>query len=176
MKISKKGVTLVELVICCVIIVMLGGACTAVLASGSTIFNRSSQTANAQLDSDVLQNFMMNLIPSAKNVSQIGLTEAKGLQNGNCLYFDDENDNMFTVRADKSNTTIRSVTEFEYEIICAGDPVSETARAQFVYTATLVDGSTLKGGFVLNNLKFDSSMAAIKGKVSENPFAFDLTT
>ena len=119
MKNSKKGVTLVELVICCAIIVMLGGACTAVLASGSTIFNKSSQTANAQLDSDVLQNFMMNLIPSAKNVSQIGLTEAKGLQNGNCLYFDHENDNMFTVRADKSNTTIRSVTEFVYEIICA---------------------------------------------------------
>ena len=174
MKNSKKGITLVELIICCAIIVMLGGACSAVLASGSRIFNTSSQTASAQLDSDVLQNFMMNLIPSSKNVSQITVTEAKGLTHGNCLFFDDENDNVFTVRVDGKNTSIRSIKEFEYQIIRAGDPDSNTARAQFVYTVTLSDGNTLSGGFVLSNMKFDEGlMPEINGKVSEKPFCFN---
>lgn len=173
MKHSKKGVTLVELIICCAIIVMLGGACSAVLASGSTIFNTSSHTASAQMDSDVLQNFMMNLIPSSKSVSQITVDEAKALASGNCLFFDEENDNLFTVRVDGKNTSIRSVTEFEYQIIRAGDPDSDTARAQFIYTVTLSDGNTLSGGFVLNNMKYDEGlMPGIVGKVSEKPFCF----
>ena len=177
MKNSKKGITLVELIICCAIIVMLGGACSAVLASGSTIFNTSSHTANAQMDSDVLQNFMMNLIPSTNNVSQITVAEAKALSGGNCLFFDDENDNLFTVRIDGKNTSIRSVKEFEYQIIRAGDPDSDTARAQFVYTVTLSDGNKLNGGFVLSNMKFDEGlMPEINGKVSEKPFCFNKTT
>ncbi len=175
MKKSKKGVTLVELVICCAIIVLLGGACTAVLASGSTIFNTSSQTANAQLDSDVLQNFMMNLIPSSKTVGQLTLNQAKALVDGNCLFFDDENDGVFTVRVNGKNTTIRSITEFEYSIIRAGDPDSDTARAQFIYTATLSDGTELHGGFVLSNMKYDAGlMPLINGMVSEKPFCFNV--
>ena len=50
MKKSKKGITLVELVICCAIIVMLGGACTAVLASGSRVYNQSTSAATSQMD------------------------------------------------------------------------------------------------------------------------------
>lgn len=176
MKKSKKGVTLVELIICCTIIVLLGGACTAVLASGSQIFNTSSQTANAQLDSDVLQNFMMNLIPSTKTVGQLTLSEAKALDSGNCLFFDDENDGLFTISVDGNKTTIRSVAEFEYSIIRAGDPDSDTARAQFVYTATLTDGTELHGGFVLSNMKYDAgAMDEIKDILaSEKPFCFNV--
>lgn len=177
MKHSKKGITLVELIICCAIIVMLGGACSAVLASGSTIFNTSSHTANAQLDADVLQNFMMNLIPSTNEVDQISLAEAKDLTDGNCLFFDDENNGVFTIRVGGKNTSIRSVTEFEYQIIRAGDPDSDTARAQFVYTVTLADGNALSGGFVLSNMKYDGGlMPDICGKVSEKPFFFNKTS
>lgn len=173
MKHSKKGITLVELVICCAIIVMLGGACSAVLASGSRIFNTSSHTANAQLDANVVQNYMMNLIPSSNEVNQITVEEAKVLTDGNCLFFDDENDGLFTIRIAGKNTTIHSVEEFEYKIIRAGDPDSETARAQLVYTMTLSDNSTLSGGFVLSNMKFDDGlMPSINGVVSENPFYF----
>ena len=177
MKKTKKGITLVELVICCAIIVMLGGACSAVLASGSRIFNTSSHTANAQLDANVVQNFMMNLIPSTNEVSQISLNDAKALTDGNCLFFDDENDNLFTVQIDGKKTSVRSVQEFEYEIIRAGDPESDTARAQFIYVITLSDGNTLSGGFVLSNMKYDEgSMPDIKGKVTEDPFYFNKTS
>lgn len=49
MKRTKKGITLVELVVCCGIMVMLAGACTAVLVSGARLFSDSSDTARAQL-------------------------------------------------------------------------------------------------------------------------------
>lgn len=175
MKKTKKGVTLVELVICCAIIVMLGGACTAVLLSGHSIFNTSSKAANAQLDSDVLQTYMMNLLPSAKNVDQLSLAEAKALTSGNSVYFDDENGDVFTLQIDGEKNTIRSIAEFEYSIARAGDSASSTARAQFLYTVTMTDGSSFTGGFVLSNMKYDdTSMATMTGKVSEAPFCFGI--
>lgn len=177
MKNSKKGITLVELVICCAIIVMLGGACTAVLASGSNVFNTSTKTASAQLDSDVLQTFMINLIPSTKNfTNEKSLAEAKNLTQGNAFYFDDDNDGLFTVRVNGNSTAIQSVSELQYSIIRAGDPNSETARAQFIYTATLKNGSTLNGGFVLSNMKYvESSMSVFTDVLaSEHPFCFNL--
>ena len=155
MKKSKKGVTLVELVICCAIIVMLGGACTAVLASGANIFNTSSKTANAQLDADVLQTFMINNLPSAENPdTSCSLDEAKALTDGVAIYIEDE---VLTIQVDGNPTTIRSVTGFEYAFVKAGDPASESARAQFTYTASLNNGSTLSGGFILGNQKYNSS-------------------
>lgn len=172
MRKSKKGITLVELVICCTIIVLLGGACSAVLASGATIFNQSTSTANAQLDAEVLQSFMMNLIPSTHDVSQISVDEAKALADGSCLYFDSENDGKFTVQVDGKKTTIRSIKEFEYEIVRAGDPASDTARAQLKYTVHLVGGSKMEGGFVLSNVKFTAPDFTGKAKVSENPLCF----
>lgn len=190
MKKSKKGITLVELVICCAIIVMLGGACSAVLASGSRIFNQSSNSANAQLDADLLQNHMMTLIPSARNVGNITLDEldqAKQLTTGSYMFFDKDNANLFTLRVNGKNTTIRSIKEFEYSIIQAGDPDSTTARPQFVYTVTFSDGNIMNGGFVLSNLPYvggsadpddpnppEDSMEQIKGKISEKPFCFNL--
>lgn len=169
MKRSKKGVTLVELVICCTIIVLLGGACSAVLASGATIFNQSTSTANAQLDAEVLQRFMMKLVPSAQDVSQITLDEAEALADGSCLYFDSDNDGKFTVQVNGEKTSFRSITELEYEIIRAGDSASETARAQLKYTAYLAGGSKLEGGFVLSNIRFTAPTFSGKAKVSENP-------
>lgn len=177
---SKKGVTLVELVICCAIIVMLGGACSAVLASGSRIFNTSSHSANAQLDANVIQNYMMALIPSANEVSSTTIDDAKESTTGNCLFFDND---VFTIRIKDKKTTIRSVEEFTYDILCAGDPDSETARAQFVYTITLSDGNTLSGGFVFINLSYNNALESfgleddepISGDVKVQPFSFNKT-
>ena len=165
MKNSKKGMSLVELVICCAIIVMLGGACTAVLASGSSIFNQSSRTANAQLDSDVLQNYMIQLVPSAKRVGQIEKDDVATLGEEICFYFDEES-GKFTIRtsADKS-TTISSVTEFTYKVICAGEE-GNNARAQLMYTAKFMDGSSMNSGFVLSNVKYGAS---ISGDAKDTP-------
>lgn len=155
MKHSKKGITLVELVICCAIIVMLGGACTAVLSSGATIFNQSSSTANAQLDSDVLQTFMINTLPSAVNPdTSKSLTQAKALASGTAIYVEDD---VLTIQIDGNSTTIPSIKEFTYSFICAGDPAHPGARTQMVYTATLSNGATLDGGFVLCNETYDAS-------------------
>lgn len=179
MKKTKKGITLVELVICCAILVLLGGACTAVLVSGQTVFNTSSKTANAQLDADVLQNYLMNLLPSSKNIAQINLTEAKALSDGNSIFLDKDNDGPFTLNMDGKNTTINSISELQYSITCAGAADSSTARAQFVYTVTLKDGSTFDGGFILANLKY--SEVAITPlpddglySISEHPLSFDV--
>lgn len=168
MRYSKKGVTLVELVICCAIIVMLGGACTAVLASGSSIFNTSTATANAQLDADVLQTYLMNLIPSASNVSQETLDENDTFtapEKGSALFIQD---GTLAISVDGKVTTIRSVTDLEYELVKAGS--KDSSRAQFCYKATLSDGSTISGGFVLSNVKYTE----LSGKVTENPFCFNL--
>lgn len=167
MRNSKKGVTLVELIICCAIIVMLGGACSAVLVSGATIFNKSTSTANAQLDAEVLQNFMINLIPSTQDICQTDSDTAKASTTGSYLYFDD---GKFIIQIDGVKTSIRSITEFEYDILRAGD--SDTARAQLKYTASLTDGSKLEGGFVLSNVKFTDTSISGEKKISQNPLFF----
>lgn len=167
MKQSKKGITLVELVICCAILVLLGGACTAVLVSGQTVFNTSSKTANAQLDADVLQTYLMNLLPPAKNIKEAtSLSDVKDTaKEFNAIFFDSANDNVFTLRRGKDFTTIRSIAGFQYTIVCAGeaptDPTDDSgsgARAQLKYTITLTDGSKINGGFVLANVKYSSSL------------------
>ena len=157
MKQSKKGITLVELVICCAILVLLGGACTAVLVSGQIVFNTSSKTANAQLDADVLQTYLMNLLPPAKNIKNDTLANAKNTTNNkkfNAIFFD--NDNVFTLRRGDDFTTIQSIAGFQYNIVPAGETTSTSARAQLQYTITLTDGSEIKGGFVLANVKYDA--------------------
>lgn len=170
MKRSKKGITLVELIICCAIIVMIGGACSAVIASGSTVFNQSTKTAGAQLDSDVLQTFMMNILPSVKNV---GIYSAAGEMGGTEEYlFIDQESDAFTIRTDGANTTIRSVTGFEYIVIQAGS--ADDAKAQFLYKAMLDDGSSLSGGFVLSNVKYSSVPAEIKPAPETEPVYINL--
>ena len=155
MKQSKKGITLVELVICCAILVLLGGACTAVLVSGQTVFNTSSKTANAQLDADVLQTYLMNLLPPAKNIKAGSLDEATvTTEKFNAIFFD--NDNVFTLRRGKDFTTIQSIAGFQYKIVPAGEAASTSARAQLQYTITLTDSSEINGGFVLANVKYDA--------------------
>lgn len=155
MKKSKKGVTLVELIICCFIIVMLGGACTALLMSGEHIYSSSADAAGAQLDADVLQTYMMKMIPSADNVMVDTIPAAD--QDG--LYFDDEG--VFTISANGKLTTIESVSEFKYSLVKAGDSASGNARVQLVYTVTMDDDSEFTGGFIMSNVKYDDSMASM---------------
>jgi len=155
MKKSKKGVTLVELIICCFIIVMLGGACTALLMSGEHIYSNSADAAGAQLDADVLQTYMMKLVPSADNVTVDTVPAAD--QDG--LYFDDEG--VFTISANGKLTTIDSVSEFKYSLVKAGDPASGNARTQLVYTVTMDDDSEFTGGFIMSNVKYEDSMASM---------------
>lgn len=171
MKRSKKGITLVELVITCAIIVLLGGACTSVLVSGQSIFNTSTKSANAQLDADVLQTYLMNLLPPSKNINKLdSVDDAKNQATGNYLYF---NDGQFTLRSEGKDTVISSVTEFAYSVVPAGDPASAKVRAQLQYTITLKDGSTLEGGFVMGNVAYDATMVSIAGNVHDNPLSFN---
>lgn len=186
MKQSKKGITLVELVICCAILVLLGGACTAVLVSGQTVFNTSSKTANAQLDADVLQTYLMNLLPPAKNIKYDTLANAKALTGGKAIFFDDGD--HFTLRVDGKDTTISSITGFKYTIERAGEKRTETdptgatievetgARAQLQYTITLSDGSEIKSGFVLANVKYAGTLPGASGEkdLKDSPIIFDL--
>lgn len=174
MKKSKRGVTLVELIICCSIIVMIGGACTAVIASGSHIFNRSTSTAHAQMESDVLQTLMMKFLPSANNL-KCGTGEIDNMEN---LFYVNENNDMI-IRIEGKDTTIRSVSSFDYEVVPAGSAASTSARAQLNYSVTFEDGSCLSGGFVLSNYKYaqvaesDKSGSLFKDdSLSDNQYHF----
>ncbi len=156
---NKKGVTLVELVICCAIIVMLGGACTALLMSGNTIYNRSSASANAQLDADVLQTYMLNILPRCNKLATDHLEGSEV----NCIYFNE--DGKFCLERSGSVTTITAISKLEYEVVQAGN--SDTSRAQLVYTVTLDDGSTFTSGFVLANLPYGKSLVDTADEAQE---------
>jgi len=171
MKKSKKGVTLVELVICCAIIVLLGGACTAVLVSGNNLFNKGSASANAQMDMDVLQTYLMNELPRTRDLGPSGVPGDSDTAGG-YLYFNDEG--VFTLRLDGKDTTIDDITGFTWSIVQAG--VKETSRPQFQFTATMADGSTISGGYVLISMAFDEATMG-EGRMSgmnlaEFPFWF----
>lgn len=190
MKRTKKGVTLVELVICCGIMVMLGAACTALIASSSSAFNTGVTSANAQLEADVLQAYLLECIPSTKNMEQVSAESAANLPSGCSLFFNQDGDCIF--RRNGKDTIIRSISEISYEIIPAGAPlpvdpddpdaiesVSASVRAQFVYTAKLTDGSSFKGGFVMCNLSYatltgtSGFSGTIKGDLStDKPITF----
>lgn len=172
MKHTKKGVTLVELVITCAIIVMLGGACTAVLISGQHVYSTSASAANATLEANVLQTYMLNLLPSSSVVELVADSDdAVDKTTGNYLYFNDED--QFVIQTDGKTTIVNGVTEFTYSFEKAG--ASNTARAQFVYTATMDDGSTYSGGFVLGNVKYADLPVDGDGNVIAGELADDGT-
>ena len=172
MKRTKKGITLVELVICCAIIALIGGAATALLMSGEHLFSSSADSASNQMELDVLQSYMMGIIPSAKNIGVIEKDDENNLlipESGNCIYFDD---GALIIRAGSKETEIRSVEEFTYQIVRAGvapaptaeagaEPEPDTTRAQFLYTVKFQNGQTYRGGFVINNLSFPVVSTAI---------------
>lgn len=171
MKKSKKGVTLVELVICCFIIVMLGGACTSLLMSGEHIYSTSADAAGAQLDSDVLQTYMMKLLPLTKGAGLVAESEfesAKSSTSGNYLYFDEANEGKFTLRMNGDNTTIGSISDFYYKVEKAG--TSDSARAQFVYKVTMNDDSEFVGGFVMSNVKYVNITQIPEDKVDDEGY------
>lgn len=171
MRYSKKGVTLVELIICCAIIVMVGGACTAILMSGQTIFNKSTSSAAAQLDTDVIQTYFTNLLPRTSDFAQIDLSDAQSKTTGMCLYFDTADN--FIIRTSGKDVIIESVADFTYRLVCAGQ--TGYARPQFIYTVTMKDGSSYTSGYVLCNLKFQDEISdALKtnGSARSNPIYF----
>lgn len=174
MKRSKKGITLVELVICCAIIVLIGGAATALLMSGEHLFSSSANSASNQMELDVLQSYMMGIIPSAKNIG-IATDDEGALKlpdSGNCIYFpkvdntqNTQDNSTLIVRTGSKETKIHSVTGFKYRVVRAGvkptepevegaETEKDTARAQFIYTVTFLNGETYQGGFVINNLSY----------------------
>ena len=163
---TKKGVTLVELVISCIVMVLLAGACTAVLISGQKLFLSGSQMANNQLEASLLQNTLLNMLPKMVEVELIEVESsgatvgAKDKEEGVSLFFDN---GKFTIRQDESNTNVNKVVDFSYDfqevgtsrgIDNKGNPIPRTSRAQFVYVATLEDGRTISGGMVLANTKY----------------------
>lgn len=157
MKRSKKGVTLVELIICCAITVMLAGACTAVLISGQRVWKSGSESANAQMTADVIQTNLYNKLPTM-NGAEITVPDDSdvGSANSFALYMDGEDGaKVFTMNAGGNTTTLEDVTDLSFSFTRAGDPTSTTARAQFVYTATLVDGREFSGGLVISNLQYE---------------------
>ena len=108
MKRTKKGFTLVELIICCAIMTMLAGACTALLMSGEKLFSTGSKSALTQMDVNVLQATILNRLPSANAVELVlgeipeeQVPPAQGEDKITELFFDVvDGKSVFTIRHD----------------------------------------------------------------------------
>ena len=180
MRKNKKGVTLVELIICCGIIVMIGGACTAVLMSGHKIFTNSSNSANAQLDTNVIQTYFTNVLPRSKSIFATSIIAAQENTEDFCIYFAGD-DKVFTLRTAGKDVALNSVADFKYNLIPAGDGTDDAVKPQFIYTVTMKDGSSYTGGYVLMNLhykKCDEGLRLAEGLVDAKttPVRFSTTS
>ena len=162
---SKKGVTLVELVIACVIMVLLGGACTAVIVSGQKLFISGSQNANAQLEANIVQTAVLNSLPRMDSVAKVGVDELQSKTEG--LAFS-VSDSTLTIWQNGSEITVNNIKGFQCSINKAGDSGSDSARAQFSYTLTLSDNVPISGGLVLNNTVHEEIPSGLKGAVVLN--------
>ena len=148
MKRSKKGFTLVELIICCVIMTMLAGACTALLMSGEKLFSTGSQSAITQMDVSLLQTSLLKQLPSTQKVDKL---DAAGSSTKDTeLFFNDEG--VFTIRHNGKDITIHEISSFNCTLTKIGE--SQKARTQFSYVATCKDGTTYSGGMALSTMKF----------------------
>ena len=165
MKRSKKGFTLVELIICCAIMTMLAGACTALLMSGEKLFSTGSKSALTQMDVNLLQTTMLNRLPSANAVELVlgeipeeQATPGQDEKNVTEIFFDDvDGEKVFTIRYDGKGTTIPEIKSFTCYLLPIG--ASETARAQFNYTATCKNGDVYSGGMALSTMNFATTTA-----------------
>ena len=178
MKRSKKGFTLVELIICCAIITMLAGACTALLMSGEKLFSTGSKSAASQMDVSLLQTTLLNRLPSTKVVNPLTGAAAEAAQtsddaNSTYLFFDDEG--VFVIRYGGKNTTIREISEFEYTLNKIGS--SDTARTQFSYSVVCKDGTRYTGGMALSTMRFAIAGAdSVTYQIKESPSAEEGST
>ena len=194
MKHSKKGVTLVELIICCGILGLLGLGCTTLLLSGHNAFSSGAKATESQMDLALVQNQLIKFVPSASSFT-ISPDESNVQSKGHYVSFQENEDGskVFTVRNNGKDITAESIASFTYQIIRAAEAAPEAteppagatestepvenedasqgyARAQFVYTVRTKDGSTFKGGFLLCNLAYDKLIsqleadAAVKGQ------------
>ena len=165
MKRTKKGFTLVELIICCAIMTMLAGACTALLMSGEKLFSTGSKSALTQMDVNLLQTTMLNRLPSANSVELVlgeipeeQATPGQGEEKITELFFDEvDGKQVFTIRHDGKGTTIPEIEEFTCYLMPIG--ASTTARAQLNYTATCKNGDVYSGGMALSTMNFANATA-----------------
>lgn len=164
---SKRGITLVELAICCAITLLLGGACLTVLLSGRGMFDKGAQTADTMLETDIFQTFMMQQLPSATSITQ---TESDGvLQSETCSYLAVE-DGGVTLHRGSNVIRLTTIRDCRYAVIPAGLPASDSARAQFVYTLYFKDGTSLSGGFVMAGIRYEEAALGDSGALlSERP-------
>lgn len=68
---------------------MTGATCTGVLLSGHNMFSGSASSANAQLDTDVVQAYLIHSLPRAANIDQISTSDSLPAT-GSFLYFDND--------------------------------------------------------------------------------------
>ena len=124
---------------------------------------------NNQLEANVLQTAIINSLPKMIKVEQKSIDDAKATTEGVAIFFDS---GTLTIRQNGFNMTVNKVNGLTYEFKRAGKASSdlaipETARAQFVYHATLEDGSSINGGLVLTNTKYTDVVAAgISGNIN----------
>lgn len=166
---SKSGITLVELAICCAITLLLGGACLTVLLFGRDMFDKGAQTADAMLEAEIFQTFMLQQLPSATRVAQ---TEPNSIGQGETYSRLTVENGDLMIDTGGSVICLSAIEDLDYAVIPAGPPSSDSARPQLVYTLYFGDGTSLSGGFVMVNMRYDEElMAELSGTLSEKPLS-----
>lgn len=164
---SKRGITLVELAICCAITLLLGTACLTVLLSGRGMFDKGVQTANSMLEADIFQTFMMQQLPYATGIAQTVPNDLA--QSERYSHLTAENGKL-TIDTGGSTICLATIKDCSYAVIPAGLPSSKLTQPQLVYTLHFEDGASLSGGFVMANMRYeDALMESFSGALSEKP-------
>ena len=163
---SKKGLTLVELAICCAITLLLGSACLSLLLSGRSLFDKGAQSANSAMEYDILQTFMMQQLPSAVEIEQIATPDSVQSSKVGTLSVED---GALVICTGSTVIRLTTISDLQYTMIRAGHSASHTAAPQLCYTVHFKDGSSFNAGFVLVNMKYDAAMDTLHGSLSENP-------
>ena len=164
---SKRGITLVELAICCAITLLLGGGCLTVLLSGRDMFDKGAQTADAMLEADIFQTLMMQQLPSVTGIAQTDPDDIS--KNETCRRLAVE-DNAVTIHIGDNVIRLAAISDCRYSVIPAGLPTSDSAQSQLVYTLYFKDGTSLSGGFVMTGIRYaDAALGEAGVLLSERP-------
>lgn len=164
---SKRGITLVELIICCAITLLLGGACLTVLLSGQDMFTKGTQTANTMMEAEIFQTFMLEQLPSASEIAQ---TEPNGISQSKMYSRLTVEDQAVTISTGDNIIRLATISDCRYAVIPAGLPASASAQPQLVYTLYFADGASLSGGFVMTNMRYAEWIAEeFQALLSEKP-------
>lgn len=142
---SKRGFTLVELIVSALITVIIIGAAAAAVALGLEIFNSATKTAAQQRRIKLAETALKEniLIAQSYTIGQRAPGTVPEADDGIYLYFDND---VFVILINGSTITVRDIESVEIDF----EKASNLCRARYTITPP---GLSHSGVIVMNNIK-----------------------